>query len=378
MTRPALARSRALLLASTACSPPGGPEALGEPLGHLHDHGTTSLPRSTASQSSPRSWTQSVDRRLSRLRQEEYEIRQPGPRRDDRRAPARQGSRKTRHHDRRPAAGRGRRAGQGARPEARGAALRAEQGPVPGQGEDEVVAEIRKVLKDRARAESARRSAAAARARSRRSRWPSRPRGPTCPSRPTLPSSARRRPGHDRRVHRLPVPLLPPLPRRTIDEVLSRYAGKVRSCTATSRSTATPQALPAARAARCAGEQGKFWEYHRSLMIAAGRPWTTPTSRRRAATLKLDAARFGPACLRPLRRGHPGGAWSRGTELGVTGTPTFFVNGRLLVGRPAARGTSQEVIDERARRRGLARTFLWTSARGTLHSIARAMRARRC
>ena len=34
-----------------------------------------------------------------------------------------------------------------------------------------------------------------------------------------------------------------------------------------------PEAVPAASAARCAAEQGKFWEYHRSLMT----PWFRST-----------------------------------------------------------------------------------------------------
>ena len=64
-----------------------------------------------------------------------------------------------------------------------------------------------------------------------------------------------------------------------IDQVLARYPGKVRLVHLEFPLDGHPGAVPAARAARCAGEQGKFWEYHRSLMTAPGRRSTTPTSR---------------------------------------------------------------------------------------------------
>ena len=51
-----------------------------------------------------------------------------------------------------------------------------------------------------------------------------------------------------------------------IDEVLQRYSGQVRFVHLDYPLEGHAEAVPAARAARCAAEQGKFWEYHRSLM----------------------------------------------------------------------------------------------------------------
>ena len=56
----------------------------------------------------------------------------------------------------------------------------------------------------------------------------------------------------------------------TIDEVLSRYQGKVRLVHLDFPLDGHSEAVPAARAARCAGEQGKFWEYHHNLMTQNG------------------------------------------------------------------------------------------------------------
>ena len=55
-----------------------------------------------------------------------------------------------------------------------------------------------------------------------------------------------------------------------VDQVLARYSGKVRLVHLDFPLDGHPGAVPAARAARCAAEQGKFWEYHRSLMTAPG------------------------------------------------------------------------------------------------------------
>jgi protein-disulfide isomerase len=104
-----------------------------------------------------------------------------------------------------------------------------------------------------------------------------------------------------------------------------------------------PRSLEAARAARCAGDQGKFWEYHRSLLTQPD--MSDASLNRKAATLGLDAGNF-KACLASDR--HDASirqATEQGSSLGVSGTPTFFINGRRLVGvRPVE--SFQQVIDE--------------------------------
>ena len=92
-----------------------------------------------------------------------------------------------------------------------------------------------------------------------------------------------------------------------------------------------PKAQKAAEAARCAGEQGKFWEYH-DLLFESQAQATTADFKRFAGQLKLDASRF-TACLDSGRHAVAVAAdVQEGTRLGITGTPTFFINGRLVVG----------------------------------------------
>jgi protein-disulfide isomerase len=87
----------------------------------------------------------------------------------------------------------------------------------------------------------------------------------------------------------------------------------------------------AAEAARCAGEQNAYWPYHDALYASAlvgGDVELTAIARH----LKLDTAAF-TACLESKRhvttvqRGVVDGK-----AAGVTSTPTFFINGRPLVG----------------------------------------------
>jgi protein-disulfide isomerase len=92
-----------------------------------------------------------------------------------------------------------------------------------------------------------------------------------------------------------------------------------------------PDAPLAHEAARCAGEQGKFWPYHDLLFDRA-----TDAS---AAALKQYAAEVGAdrAAFDQCLDGHKYQAAvnadiEAGSKLGVSGTPSFFINGELLVG----------------------------------------------
>jgi protein-disulfide isomerase len=92
-----------------------------------------------------------------------------------------------------------------------------------------------------------------------------------------------------------------------------------------------PQAFKAGEAGHCAGEQGKFWEYHDRLF--GNQQALQPADlKKHAADLGLDAASFG-ACLDSSKYGERvRDGVSQGTALGVNSTPTIFINGRRLSG----------------------------------------------
>jgi protein-disulfide isomerase len=105
-----------------------------------------------------------------------------------------------------------------------------------------------------------------------------------------------------------------------------------------------PRAEKAAEASLCAADQGRFWEMHDSL-FSDQEHLTVDDLKARAVTLKLDAAAFN-ACLDSGRKvAAIDSDIADGAKAGVNGTPTMFINGRMMPGaQPYA--TIQAVIEE--------------------------------
>lgn len=113
-----------------------------------------------------------------------------------------------------------------------------------------------------------------------------------------------------------------------------------------------PYALRAAEAARCAGEQGKFWEYHDLLFDrqSSGKGWDFLSLakelglQQKAFEACLSSGRFQEQITKDLQEG---------LKLGITSTPTFFINGRPIVGaQPLA--NFQALIDRLLARQPLS------------------------
>jgi len=85
-----------------------------------------------------------------------------------------------------------------------------------------------------------------------------------------------------------------------------------------------PQAMPAARAARCAGEQGKFWEMRMNLMRNANL-LSADYITRTAGDLKLDTKAFSTCTALSKFDGEIQADLQEGTRIGVNGTPTFVI-----------------------------------------------------
>jgi len=128
-----------------------------------------------------------------------------------------------------------------------------------------------------------------------------------------------------------------------IKEILAKYPGKVKVVYRDYPGPNHPYAPQAAEAAQCAGDQGKFWEYHDGLFDhqAAGSGWDFIELAKAIGlnqnlfTTCLNTRRYQEEVAKDLRDG---------MTLGVTSTPTFFINGRPLVGaKPFAE--FQTVID---------------------------------
>jgi protein-disulfide isomerase len=131
----------------------------------------------------------------------------------------------------------------------------------------------------------------------------------------------------------------------TFPELLKRYNGKVRLVHKDLPLDAIhPQARQAAEAARCAGEQGKFWEYHDKLYANSPKAGVEEL-RSYAKEVGLNAASFDQCFTSGKFRDLVQKDLSEGAQLGLTGTPTFFINGREISGAQPVEAFAA-IIDE--------------------------------
>jgi protein-disulfide isomerase len=131
----------------------------------------------------------------------------------------------------------------------------------------------------------------------------------------------------------------------TLKQVMNHYEAQVRWVF---RDFPVPSLHPGSpkvhEAARCAGDQGKFWEYH-DLLFERSQQHALPELEQYARDLNLDREMFG-ACLSSAKyQAEISGDVENAKQLGVSATPTFFINGRMLVGvQPLA--AFQSLIDD--------------------------------
>jgi protein-disulfide isomerase len=103
-----------------------------------------------------------------------------------------------------------------------------------------------------------------------------------------------------------------------------------------------PNAQSAAEAAEAAGAQGAFWEMHDRL-LAQQDALSAADLYRHAADLGLDLARFSDDLRRRRHAPRIAEDVSSADASGVSGTPTFFVNGRRHVGAYDVDSLTREV-----------------------------------
>jgi len=126
----------------------------------------------------------------------------------------------------------------------------------------------------------------------------------------------------------------------TYGQIKKQYidTGKVRMVTRAFPLSFHPAARPAALASLCAKEQGKFWEY-RDKMFDEQQKQGQQTVTFGVAELKTWAAAIGMnaqqfnSCLDSQKYAARVDAdTAAGTAAGVSGTPTFYINGQQIVG----------------------------------------------
>jgi protein-disulfide isomerase len=123
-----------------------------------------------------------------------------------------------------------------------------------------------------------------------------------------------------------------------------------------------PNAKPAANAAECANEQGKFWQYHDKL-FATQSEWedqpaasATATFKQYAANLGLNAAQF-TSCLDSNKyQSKIDNETQEGSSYGVSGTPTFYIGndkaGYITVDGAQPYSSFKQTIDQQLQQGG--------------------------
>ncbi len=136
----------------------------------------------------------------------------------------------------------------------------------------------------------------------------------------------------------------------TLDKLRATYGDKIRIVFKDFPLPNHPLAPKAAEAAHCAGDQGKYWELHDRL-FANPQQLDVPSLKQHATALKLDQAKFDQCLDSDKFADEIRADTDLGAKLGISSTPTLYVNGRPLIGaQPYEYFVS--VIDEELARLG--------------------------
>jgi protein-disulfide isomerase len=131
----------------------------------------------------------------------------------------------------------------------------------------------------------------------------------------------------------------------TLDELESRYGDKIRIVFRDFPiDSLHPEARKGHEAARCAGEQGKFWPFHDKIFANAPKV-SADDLKAYAKQVNLDVEAFERCFTSGKYRTAVEKDIDEGKSIGVTGTPSFIINGRTITG---ARSLDffKQVIDE--------------------------------
>jgi len=116
-----------------------------------------------------------------------------------------------------------------------------------------------------------------------------------------------------------------------LGQLLQEFRGKVRVAHKDFPLPSHKGAIPAAEAARCAGFQGVFWEYHDLLYLSVP-DFSRADLIRYAGRLNLDKDAFATCIDSRKPRKDVLDDVAEGRAIGLRGTPTFLINGVVLVG----------------------------------------------
>ena len=107
--------------------------------------------------------------------------------------------------------------------------------------------------------------------------------------------------------------------------------------------------MPAARAAYCAAEQDRFWQYHDALFAAP--KLSPPLFEQIASDLGLGLEKFRNCLTSETSRAAVIKDLEAGRRFKIESTPSFIVNGKLIKGALSF-SDFQQIIDRELSQRG--------------------------
>ncbi|MBR4985503.1 MAG: thioredoxin domain-containing protein [Proteobacteria bacterium] len=134
----------------------------------------------------------------------------------------------------------------------------------------------------------------------------------------------------------------------TIADIMKQYPNDVRVAFVNNPLPMHKNAEGAAKAALAAQRQGKFWEMHEAL-FGNQRGLNDAFYTQKAAELGLDAAKFAADMNDPAIKSLIDKGMKDGAAYGISGTPSFLINGVLLVGAQPVDAFKKVVDAELAR-----------------------------
>jgi protein-disulfide isomerase len=133
----------------------------------------------------------------------------------------------------------------------------------------------------------------------------------------------------------------------TVKKVMTTYGDQVRLVYRDFPLSFHEHARPAAEAANCANAQGKFWPYHEKLFSSTD--LSNDKLKAIAGEVGLDQKKFDDCLAKAEFKAAIDKDIADGGNAGVSGTPAFFINGRMLSGAQPFEKFKEVIDDELAR-----------------------------
>lgn len=137
----------------------------------------------------------------------------------------------------------------------------------------------------------------------------------------------------------------------TLKALEQKYAGKIRLVFKDFPLQNHAQAPKAAEAAHCAGDQGKYWELHDRL-FANQQQLQVPELKKHAAAVGLDQAVFDQCLDSGKHTANVQADVVLGGQMGVSSTPTVYINGRVVTGAQPQSVFEGIIVEELALKSG--------------------------